>query len=41
MEISDKIGIFELYNFAVHQIYILWYHQYDEINLKIFPIHFS
>ena len=32
MVIGEKIEIFELYNFAVHQIYIEWWHYIEEFN---------
>ena len=31
MVLSNKIGLVELYNFDVHQIYILYWHQYENL----------
>ena len=40
MLFSEQIRLFELYNFAEHLIHIIWWHQIEKFNLKIFSIHF-
>ena len=37
---SDKIGLLELYNFAVHQIHIKWWHHTEKYIWNKFSIHF-
>ena len=37
---SEKINI-ELYNFSIHQIYIIWWHHTEKYIWKYFPIYFQ
>ena len=36
---GDKIDLFELYNFGVHQIYVVRWHYNTKFNWKYFPIY--
>ena len=40
MVFNDQIELNELYNFAVHQIYIIWWNHTEKYILKYFLIHF-
>ena len=40
MIFSAKIGLLDHYNFAVHQIYIIWWHHTERCVCKHFFIHF-
>ena len=37
---GEKIDLFELYNFDVHQIYIAWWYYITKFNWKYFPLYF-
>ena len=41
MAMNDKIMLIEALQLFVHQIYILYYNQFEKIYFKICPIHFN